>query len=75
MAIEHPYVGRGAGTVTCPVCGRTSSVGLPRHATIETVTATRSPRPDEGVTDDDRRRKCRPQVCACGQPFKFCFTY
>ena len=74
MAVEHPFVGRNAGTVTCPVCGRTTNVGLPRHATLETVTATRNPQPDEEVVDGYRRRKCRPQVCSCGRSFEFCFT-
>ena len=74
MATEHPYVDIKQGTVTCPICGRVGGVGLPRHATIETVAATPTPDPDEAVDPDRRRKKCRPQRCSCGHSFEICFT-
>lgn len=74
MTTDHPYVDTKEGSVTCPICGCIGGVGLPRHATVETVVATSNPGSDETDEHDHRRKKCRPQRCSGGHSFEICFT-
>lgn len=56
-------------TVDCPVCGRTTKVGLPRGAVVTSLTADRP-----GGETDGYRRKCRRLACPDGHEFHVRFA-
>lgn len=57
------------GAIDCPLCGRTTKVGLPQDATIESITS---------IWDDSWEKnsgKTRTIECVNRHPIQVCFSY
>ncbi|WP_254838172.1 DUF1178 family protein [Natronomonas marina] len=64
------------GMVTCPVCGATTVVGLPRSTTDPVISASPSPELDDAYTGENAgRRKRRQSCCPNGHGFYMYFEF
>ena len=64
------------GTVTCPVCGTETSVGLPRSTTDPVVTSEPSPALDAAYAGDGSGRQKRRQLrCPNEHPLYVYFEF
>lgn len=57
------------GVINCPHCGIPKKVGLPRDATIESVSLT-----PVNVTIEGKKTKTRKVECTCGAEILFTFS-
>jgi len=59
----------GIKTLACPECGAEAKMGLPRNATVKSVTTERREGPD------DERVKVRENACPNGHRFYVTFDF
>jgi len=59
----------GVATLECPECGTSVTMGLPRNATVKSITVESRPEPD------DEREKVRRNTCENGHEFVVHFRF
>ena len=62
-------------TVSCPACGESVEMGLPRSVTVEAVTAEVDADLDEAYLPESQRRKRRATRCENDHLFYVYFEY